>query len=236
MAKKPRVGEGLGPTKVPRTAAGGYRPGTRPRAKTPTAARVFDDILLQGVRNGQMPARTTGARKWFRAKAKELGKVQESTILRQDKSRLKDAQKFKIGSMYFFMYDAKHKGTLPYFDRFPLIFPVGQAKGGFYGCNMHYLPLPLRAKLMDALYETANNDKYDESTKLQINYGILKHAEKFKAFQPTFKHYLFSQVRSRLVYVNPSEWDIALFLNVAQFQGASQQKIWADSRKIINGK
>lgn len=233
MAKKPRIGKGIGPVAVPKTEAGGYRPGTRPRAQTPSSARIFDDILLKGIKSGQMPARTSSARKWFRDKAKELGKVQESTILRQDRSRLKDANKFQVGSMYFFMYDPKHKATLPYFDRFPLIFPVGKAKGGFYGLNMHYLPLPLRAKLMDALYETANNDRYDESTKLSINYGILKHAEKFKVFQPTFKHYLFPHVRSRLVYVNPSEWDIALFLNTAQFSGASQQKIWSDSRKII---
>jgi hypothetical protein len=101
--------------------------------------------------------------------------------------------------------------------------------------NLHYLPLPLRAQLMDALYDITNNSKYDESTKLRLSYGVLKGAEKFKLFQPTFKRYLNSQVRSRFVEIAPAEWDVALFLQTEQFEGASKTKVWADSRKIIRG-
>ena len=180
-----------------------------------------------------MPARTSTAREWFRDKAKDAGKVSEQNILRGDTDRLKSRS--TIGKMYFFMYDAKHKDTLPYYDRFPLIFPVDRVQGGFYGINFHYLPLKLRAQLMDALYDVTNNQRYDESTKLKLSYGILKGAEKFSLFKPTFKRYLTSQVRSRFVEVYPSEWDIALFLNSEQFVGASKTKVWADSRKIIRG-
>jgi hypothetical protein len=197
------------------------------------AASLFDDILLKGIRSGQVPARSDSARTWFRDKAKAMGKVSETKILRDDTSRLKN--RTAIGKMYFFMYDAKHKKTLPYYDSFPLIFPVDKVEGGFYGLNMHYLPLPLRAQLMDALYDVANNSRYDESTKLKLSYGVLKGAEKYKIFQPTFKRYLNSQVRSRFVQVEPSEWDIALFLGSEQFVGASKTKVWADSRKIIKG-
>ena len=137
--------------------------------------------------------------------------------------------------MYFFMYDAKHKETLPYYDSFPLIFPVDRTENGFYGLNMHYLPLQLRAKLMDSLYDVTNNERYDESTKLKLSYNILKSAEKFKPFKPTFKRYLTSNVRSRFVEIAPAEWDIALFLNAEQFIGATKTKVWADSRKIIKG-
>jgi hypothetical protein len=196
-------------------------------------ARIFDDILVQGIRAGQMPARSSSAREWFREKAKSAGKVSEQKILRGDTGRLKN--RTTIGKMFFFMYDAKHKATLPYYDKFPLIFPVDRVQGGFYGLNFHYLPLKLRAQLMDALYDITNNERYDESTKLKLSYGVLKGAEKFKLFQPTFKRYLSSQVRSRFVEVYPSEWDIALWLNSEQFVGASKTKVWADSRKIIRG-
>lgn len=196
-------------------------------------AKIFDQILLDGIRAGQMPARSSTAREWFRNKAKETGKVSESSILRQDKERLKN--RTGIGRMYFFIYDAKHKASLPYYDKFPLIFPVDVAKGGFYGINFHYLPLQLRAQLMDALYDITNNKRYDESTQLKLSYGVLKGLEKFKPFKPTFKHYLTSQIRSRFVEVYPSEWDIALWLQSEQFVGASKTKVWADSRKIIRG-
>jgi hypothetical protein len=103
------------------------------------------------------------------------------------------------------------------------------------GINFHYLPLQLRAQLMDALYDITNNNRYDESTKLKMSYGVLKGAEKFKLFQPTFKRYLSSQVRSRFIQIEPAEWDVALFLQSEQFVGASKTKVWADSRKIIRG-
>ena len=196
-------------------------------------AKLFDEILSQGIRAGQMPARTSTARQWFRDKASGLGKINDDKILRGDRDRLKN--RTAIGKMYFFMYDAKHKDTLPYYDKFPLIFPVDRVQGGFYGLNMHYLPLPLRAQLMDSLYEVTNNDRYDETTKLKLSYGILKGAERFNLFKPTFKRYLTSQVRSRFVEVYPSEWDVALFLNTEQFIGASKTKVWADTRKILRG-
>lgn len=200
-------------------------------------AKLFDEILLQGIRSGQMPARTSTARVWYREKAKEVGKINETTFFKSaSRERLKDAQRFQIGSMYTFYYDPKHKDTLPYYDRVPLIFPINKAKGGFLGINFHYLPFKLRAKLMDSLYDVTSNDKYDESTKLQISYKILSGVSKYNEFKPTIKHYLFEHVRSRLMYVNPSEWDIALFLDMARFEKASQTQVWADSKKIIKGK
>ena len=193
-------------------------------------ASKFDDILAQGIRAGQVPARTQGARDWFRDKARGTSATPES-VVRGEKARYKN--RVSMGKMYLFSYDAKTKATLPYFDRYPLIFPVESAPGGFYGINMHYLPYRLRAKLMDALYDLSSNQRYDEKTKLKLSYGILKGASKFKLFKPTFKRYLSSQIRSRFVEISSSEWDIALFLPLESFDGASKTKVWADSRKMV---
>jgi hypothetical protein len=197
------------------------------------AAKLFDEILAKGIRAGQLPARSSTAREWFRDKANGLGKVSDSNILRDSTERLKN--RTTVGKMYFFVYDAKYKDTLPYYDKFPLIFPVDRTPNGFTGINFHYLPLQLRAQLMDALYDITNNDRYDETTKLKMSYGVLKGAEKFKLFKPTFKRYLTSQIRSRFVQIEPAEWDIALWLQTEQFIGASKTKVWADSKKIIRG-
>lgn len=200
-------------------------------------AKVFDDILLRGIRQGQMPARTQAARNWYRDQAKGVSSssVREDRIIRgMDRDRYES--RFRIGHMYMFQYDPKHKGTLPYYDRFPLIFPINRAKGGFLGINFHYLPLSLRAKLMDSLYDVTTNDRFDETTKLRASYGILNSAAKYKEFAPTVKHYLTTQVRTKLVYINPTEWDVALFLPTERFVGASKNKVWADSRKIIRGR
>lgn len=192
-------------------------------------ASKFDEILAQGVRAGQIPARTQDARDWFRNKARSTSATPES-IVRGEKARYKN--RVSMGKMYLFNYDPKTKATLPYYDRYPLIFPVQGAPGGFYGINMHYLPYVLRARLMDALYDLSSNQRYDERTKLRLSYDILKGAAKYKAFKPTFKRYLSSQVRSRFIEINSSEWDIALFLPLESFAKASKGSVWADSRKM----
>lgn len=194
-------------------------------------AKVFDDILLKGIRSGEAPGRTAASREWYRNMAAK-SRVSQSKLTGDSERKRNDAA---TGNMYFFGYDAKHKDKLPYYDRFPLIFPIGSAPGGFLGINVHYLPPRLRAQLMDALYDTASNEKLDSSTRLRISYRILNSASKFRLFKPCIKHYLARQVQTDFVYVAPSEWDIALFLPTASFVGASKNKVYADSRKIING-
>jgi len=198
-------------------------------------AKVFDDILLKGIRSGEAPGRTEASRQWYRNRAAAVskGKVTEQQFMKMEDRKVNG---YSIGDMYLFGYDAKHKATLPYYDRFPLVFPIGPAAGGFLGLNMHYLPPMLRDQLMDALYSTATNKRLDQSTSLRISYDILNAASKFRAFKPTVKHYLDKQVRTKFVYIEPSEWDIALFLPTANFVGAGKNKVYADSRKIINGK
>lgn len=191
------------------------------------AAVVFDDILLQGVRSGQIPAKTRKARTWYRNKARELGGKTTQTSLISDGERLRS--RLLPGTMVFYVYDAKGKKTLPYYDRFPLTIVVENTPGGFLGLNLHYLPYVARAKLMDALYTLSNNKKYDETTRIKLTYQTLKSAAKLAAYQPCLKRYLNGQVRSKYVYINPSEWDIALFLPVENFKGAGKRTVWSDS-------
>lgn len=200
-------------------------------------AKVFDDILLKGIRSGQIPARTKSARDWYRDQASGIARsrIQETSLIKSMGTDRYE-NRFRLGHMYMFLYDPKHKDTLPYYDRFPLIFPINRAKGGFLGINFHYLPLPLRAKLMDALYDTISNDKFDETTKLRASYNILNGVSKYKEFKPTVKHYLTDHIRTRLVYINPAEWDIALFLPTERFEGASKTQVWRESRKIARGR
>lgn len=193
-------------------------------------AIVFDDLLAKGVRKGELPARTASARDWYRKQAKGVRSTPEAMI-KADPDRFRN--QVRVGSMYHFFYDPKHKKTLPFYDRFPLIFPFKKVPGGFLGINLHYLPLPLRAKLMDALYGLSTNDRYDEKTKLKLSYDILNSGSKYKWFKPCVKHYLTAHVKSRFLEVYSSEWDIALFLPTERFVKANKNKVHKDSREMI---
>ena len=162
-----------------------------------------------------------------------MRRISSGDLMRSDELKLVNKSQPLIGSMNMFFYDAKHKETLPYFDRFPLSIIVKGAPGGFIGLNLHYLPPVLRAKMLDGLMETVNNKRYDETTKFQITYNLLQATARLKFYKPCLKRYLFSQVKSRLARVEAPEWEIATFLPTADWSGSSSNKVYQDSRKII---
>lgn len=135
------------------------------------------------------------------------------------------------GNLYAFLYDAKHKETLEYWDRFPLVFPFRSVPGGFYGLNLHYLPYRMRLQLMDKLLQFKNNDKFDETTKLRYSWNLIGGVSKFKAAEPCVKHYLYEQVRSPFAKIESYDWATAMMLPVERFVGASKQAVWQDSKR-----
>jgi hypothetical protein len=140
-----------------------------------------------------------------------------------------------MGHMYMYFYDPKHRETLPYYDAFPLTIMVERAPGGFYGLNLHYLKPKTRALFLDKLTDTLTNDKYDESTRFRARYNLLSSVRKYKEFEPCFKHYLSSQIDSKIVLVQPPEWEIAIFLPTEQFMKARKTEVWQKSAKTIRG-
>lgn len=192
---------------------------------------IFDAVLANAMRRGYGPKASISAAKWFRNETKKLATGITPKKIMKESSRF--VSSFDIGKMYFFYYDPKHKKTLPYYDTFPLIFPIGPAEGGFLGINLHYLPPTYRAALMDALYGVVSNMRFDQTTKLKISYKILKGASKYKYFAPCVKHYLDEHVRSKFLKIESVEWNIALFLPVEQFQKKSKQQVWNQSKKMF---
>lgn len=181
---------------------------------------------------------------WLRKEAQNISAT-ASSIIKSDATRFRDSSKLMIGQMYLFAYDAKWKDKLPYWDMFPLIVPFESTRAagkagnvdGFMGLNFHYLHPMLRAKLMDGLYDIINNPKLDESTRLKLSYTMLKGMSKLKMFKPCVKKYLFSQLKSRFIWIDPREWDMALMLPIQKFvsdgKKYSAEAVWKDSRSAI---
>jgi hypothetical protein len=195
------------------------------------AESFFTDLAAKAFRAGITP-RTNQSRDWFRNEVKNIN-VNRRTLLKDP--ALEKRNKARIGSMYMYFYDPKHRETLPYYDVFPLTIMVEPVRGGFYGLNLHYLPLALRAKLFDQLIDLTNNKKYDESTRFKLRYDLLKSASKLRLFKPCFKHYLYSQIEGRVAMVEAPEWEMALFLPTEQFRKSTKSAVWKDSRQAARG-
>jgi hypothetical protein len=199
------------------------------------ATYIFQKIASEGKVAG-IKAGTEEARDWFRDRAAEVSTIDPKRIIQHTEARpnlYNKVTNIDVGRMFMFFYDPKHKETLPYYDRFPLIFMMEKYKDGFLGMNMHYLPPLLRARLMDRLYSISREDKIRDSKKLRLSYALLNSASKFQYFKPTVKRYLTSQVRSRMLYIPEEQWDIALFLPTERFRKQKKNSVWRESRQII---
>lgn len=189
---------------------------------------VFTDILEQG-RKGFFKPGAIDSRDWFREKARSVRNINTTKLINTHQEY--QMSKVRPGFMYMFAYDAKHKDTLPYYDRFPLVFPFSADSEGFLGMNLHYLPHLLRARLMDALYNLVSNAKFDETTKLRMSYDILNGSSRYKYFKPCVKRYLFSQMQTKFLFIPSSEWDIALFLPLERFT-VTKSIVYKDSTNM----
>jgi len=154
---------------------------------------------------------------WYKKKVADLSnRISAARLMRDNK--LKKAPTFN--KLHFFRYDPKLKATLPYYDTFPLVMPIQSAKGGFLGINFHYLPIPLRMKLLETLDRRGFSGDYSK----------LKNIREVK---PTIKHYLKRQFVSGFLELEEDDYAPAIFMPVAQFKKASASQVWRDSRRKI---
>ena len=195
-----------------------------------TIEESYLDKLKDAIKTNQVTAKAKAAGNWFRSivnrtKGAFSSETPQKILTRSEQLESKSV----LGKMYFYSYDPKHKDKLPWYDTFPLVFPIERYNDGFLGLNFHYLAPKDRAILMDQLKMYATNKKYYETTKLKLTYNMLKGFTKIKRAKPTVHRYLTSKIKSKFVLVNADEWEVALFLPVERFRKASKKEVWAHS-------
>ena len=163
---------------------------------------------------------------WFRDKIAEFGKPGALDLIRDGK---RSRTPF-YGRLNMFFYDPKLKAKLPYYDRFPLVLPLERYSDGFLGINFHYLPIPLRIRLLDRLVDFSSNTKFDESTKLNVSYTGVKD---IRLVKPTLHRYLSGRVKTDFRRIDADEFTVATLLPVQRFSKASAAEVYRDSRKMI---
>lgn len=173
--------------------------------------------------------------KWFTSKIRNL-RNPANLSLQIKKETSRNTQRFLMGGLYFFYYNAKTSDKLDYWDAFPLVIPLERYNDGFLGINLHYLPLRYRAIFMDKLMNFALYDDNDEIKRLRVTYDIISASKRYKEFKPCLKRYLYSNIASKLLKVQANEWETAVFLPVHQFQKERAPKVWKESVDEIKGK
>jgi len=169
---------------------------------------------------------------WMKKKIQEIRSPSSMTLgMAREKSR--QTNTFKLGRLYCFYYDPKGKDTLPYYDIFPMVLILDRYEDGFLGLNLHYLPYRYRVAFLKKLMDYAVLNKDDEIKRLRVTYDILTTSRRLREFQPCLKRYLFGHIKSRLLTIQPSEWEVATLLPLQQFRKAKPNKVWQDSIEEI---
>lgn len=144
------------------------------------------------------------------------------------------------GRFYFFLYMPQGFRDLPYYDRFPFTLVLEKSPGHILGLNFHYLDNLNRARLFDALYTRVRQSAGQRTSStaplnsyIAVDYELLDNVRRFRAFRPCIRSYRIDHMRSTMLQVGESEWDLALFLPVEMFKKSTRQAVWSESRKKI---
>jgi hypothetical protein len=193
---------------------------------------TYQQLLAKHHKDRLISRKSTG---WFAGQVRQLtGKITPAMAMRAASEQQNVlVNRPRIGFMYLYGYDPKTKDKLPYFDRFPLVLPFAPAEGGFMGLNLHYIPHQMRAQLLDRLLAYRNNERMNETTKIQLSYELLSNTSKLKMFEPCVKRYLNSHVMTKFMLIPANDWFTVIMMPLERFVGATSATVHRDSVKKI---
>jgi len=171
------------------------------------ANTIFDTITeekeIYEIEEGENPSFA-----WYNEKVKDLISMSENPgeLLSKWEWRTNKIQLFHFN---MFFYDAKTKNTLPYFDMFPLVFPLRRFGDSFTGVNVHYLPAAFKEQFYQIFTRFKLNDKFDETTLYRMTWSKIS---RFKVMRPLIRKYSLSNIKSRYLILRADEVPIAMSL------------------------
>jgi hypothetical protein len=183
--------------------------------------------LAQEKSAGELRTMSNESLKWLMAKIADVRGVRVAKGISNEKVR--QVNKFILGGLYCFYYNPKGKMDLPYYDQFPMVLALEKYNDGFLGLNFHYLPIKYRVVFLDKLMNFAMMGDAGEIMRMRVTYDILTASKRLKLFKPCIKRYLSSHMQSKILTIQPNEWDIAALLPLQQFKGATAPEVWQDS-------
>lgn len=178
-----------------------------------------------------LPTTGESAISWFRKSVKRLEESSRKQIFRT-RSKVTN---LLPGRMYMFRYIPEGRKELKYYDEYPLCITTNTRDGSYFrGLNLHYLPHKYRAIFFANLQSTITNKRYNEETRFRLTNKMVTNMSKYRYGKVCFRTYSYSQLRSKVVQIQPSEWFASLFLPTEKFIKKSQASVWRESRSNIN--
>lgn len=189
---------------------------------------------------------------WFLSKLKQTSDPKD--VQKGDISKKEDTKKIRMFNLYTCIYkDPKTKDDLPYFDAFPLFFPIQFTQGSegvlMHAINIHYLEPKLRKRFLKEieiiLRKVAQNQKYDPNNLEDYPHqNITKVVGRYmnKVYQSgggsagahirsAYRSYFLSRIGSKMKKIPLDEWTQAGDLYLPVFRKQSASYIYGDVKE-----
>jgi hypothetical protein len=183
----------------------------------------YDNLLP-----AEIQEKTSESLDWFRKNLRKIT-LREDQVSRSQ-GETASPSNMRTGEMFMYMYDAKYKDLLPWYDRFPLMILLEKSPKGFLGLNLHYIAPRYRAVLLEELYKYSTDEDLEEGARFKLTYELLKSVSKLKYGIPCVKRYLWPHIDSRIQRVLPEHWDVVSMLPLQRFN-TNANTVYADSRR-----
>jgi hypothetical protein len=174
--------------------------------------------------------------RWYQNQIRSLGgtRLTGREYIQQGRTEGNSTGRPTFGMLNLFYYRPKTDEKLPYYDIFPIVLPFKKHKNGFTGLNFHYLPVPLRAQLLDRMKVYATEEK------LRVYWDLIS---SIRMVKPTVRRYNTAQVQSRFLQMPLEDMLLGILLPVQQFymgkwgfkRKVPARSVWYQSRRIISG-
>ena len=152
---------------------------------------------------------------WFQGKVRDLIDQSEkpAELLPLWQRRTNRVQMLRF-NMFFYDPQPELKTNLPYFDMFPLVYPLRRFGDGFTGINVHYLPPAFKEDFYNIFSRFATDDNMDDKTLYRATWSKIS---RFKVMRPLIRRYSYQSIMSKFLVLNATEVPIALLLPLQRF-------------------
>lgn len=148
----------------------------------------------------------------------------------EDHESVKSGSQLKLGMLYLYVYDAKHKSTLPVWDKLPLVVLLGVPHGKYLtGINLHYIPYIKRIQFMKAIQKKGGKVKYDDIAK------AWKEAKIPAAYAAlAIRKYLVNHIKSNIKIFEDADDQMKIVKNVLpMFEKQSMNTVYKNIEKEL---
>lgn len=151
-------------------------------------------------------------------------------VTNEDHESVKAGSQLKLGRLYLYAYDAKHKSKLEVWDKLPLVVLLGVPHGKYIvGINLHYIPYIKRVQFMKAIQAKGTKVKYDDI------YKAWKEAKIPAAYAGlAIRKYLVNHIKSNIKVFEDPEDQMRITKNVLpMFEKQSMATVYRNIEKAL---